>query len=1122
TVDGTWDADDVSFTASVDNENSKLAISVNLSEDNPGIARFELRLVWDDYKTSFTSYTANADYQIAGEIFNPTNPARTFTRSASYDQFRLTEDGTFSTGGGTFAIFKYDIAEDLPDGDYSVKVTRFNISSGPGAMTVTPANPQYLNFAVARHEAGTPVESIELDPETASVPLGGSLTLDARVLPEDAANKGLRWESSDTAIATVADGVVTPKAVGTTTITATAQDGSGVSASCEVTVYQPVIGVALYSKSEGGNAGRIPFLLEIGDTSDIFVRVFPEDAADKSISSMVSDDEDVATVSFVEDRWMVSAVAPGMATITATTTDGGFTSAIHVVVEATDTADKPVAAIDDVEYDTLDAAFAAGQDGDTIVLLRNQFYGADLLSIEESTCSLDFNGYTLYVRGIALTAVYQPSGNYETVVTPQISNGTLVLWGDQGLISDGRGKLSTARSHSVEKLNNMVIYGGVVGGITIIEDCTIDAGSGIGLEGGVRGGIYGDTTIKGATAFEWVNDTNIYGGTFIGLVCQKSGGYNGSLYLSGGRFDTLFYDTHLRLFVKFGPSLRLSAERYEDGYYHVEEYEAFSTATFTLDPADATVEVTDAEGTLCAPSEDDPMTYVVLQAGSYQFTVSKEGYDTKAGSFQFLGKDSLALEVSLVPTEDGTIQYVDPGDIILFGGTYYLRQQDANDIGNIAVLTTEPVEIVGKGIGPETSELFKSITFNCVEGANMTICDLWMYGILDFTGASNTLTLKGENVLETLASGDGYGPNGFIHAAKGTELVINGGPDGTGTLYAYKDGAGAGIGGFVNEPSGTITIQSGHIFIKGTRTGPCIGGDGGMTSFTLGIPNDPITIAGGEVVLVNKAWGDAIGDGYQSSSAGPVFLKGGNLTIIGDWQGDAIGRRGSFTMTGGSFRATRTGNSLWGDYTESYQVLDYSKLLAPRLTADGEAAYVLAFDTAQLSEAADSFDVSIDGVPFYSGGLHRFYYGASTTYTPDNFDIATPESTFDTKHGSGTYYDTNLYFLVSQGTHELTVNGEDFEATWNSADTRYADSFTVAPAGSTDPGPDPDPDPLEVGDLDGDGSVTALDAVKVGRIVISGPGSATAAQLAAADIDGDGVLTMADVVRILRKAAGLP
>ena len=69
---------------------------------------------------------------------------------------------------------------------------------------------------------------------------GQTASLTATVSPANAANKNITWSSSDSSIATVnANGTVTAIANGTADITATAADGSGVSAKCSVTVKLP-------------------------------------------------------------------------------------------------------------------------------------------------------------------------------------------------------------------------------------------------------------------------------------------------------------------------------------------------------------------------------------------------------------------------------------------------------------------------------------------------------------------------------------------------------------------------------------------------------------------------------------------------------------------------------------------------------------------------------------------------------------------------------------------------------------------------------------------------------------------------------------------------------------------
>ena len=82
-----------------------------------------------------------------------------------------------------------------------------------------------------------PVSQITLNKAETSISVGNSETLTATVAPENATNKALTWASSNEDVATVApDGTVTAVKAGAATITATAADGSGKSATCTVTV----------------------------------------------------------------------------------------------------------------------------------------------------------------------------------------------------------------------------------------------------------------------------------------------------------------------------------------------------------------------------------------------------------------------------------------------------------------------------------------------------------------------------------------------------------------------------------------------------------------------------------------------------------------------------------------------------------------------------------------------------------------------------------------------------------------------------------------------------------------------------------------------------------------------
>ena len=160
-----------------------------------------------------------------------------------------------------------------------------------------------------------PAESLELSERALTLNKGETAVLKASVLPEDATDKSVSWKSSNTTIATVdAEGNVKAVAKGTATITATAKDGTGISASCTVTVKQPVTKITL---------NKTTLSLMKGKTTTLTATASPDSANNKAVTWKSSNTK-IATV---DTNGLVKAVAKGTATITATAKDGSGVSA---------------------------------------------------------------------------------------------------------------------------------------------------------------------------------------------------------------------------------------------------------------------------------------------------------------------------------------------------------------------------------------------------------------------------------------------------------------------------------------------------------------------------------------------------------------------------------------------------------------------------------------------------------------------------------------------------------------------------------------------------------------------------------------------------------------------------
>ena len=103
---------------------------------------------------------------------------------------------------------------------------------------VTFENGKYYSITVKMQPKK--VSSITLNKSSINLTIGSKQTLSvSSVSPDDAVDKSVTWSSNATGVATVnaTTGEVTAVAEGTATITATANDGSGKTATCSVKVY---------------------------------------------------------------------------------------------------------------------------------------------------------------------------------------------------------------------------------------------------------------------------------------------------------------------------------------------------------------------------------------------------------------------------------------------------------------------------------------------------------------------------------------------------------------------------------------------------------------------------------------------------------------------------------------------------------------------------------------------------------------------------------------------------------------------------------------------------------------------------------------------------------------------
>lgn len=250
-------------------------------------------------KTSTNIIEGNAETLLV--IFNPDNECtqnKTITWTSSNPSIASVVDGVITAVSvGTVSI--------------TASTDGTGITSATCTVTVIP-----------NCYTGTP--TILLDKTTVSIYTDQTSTVTASVSPLDVCNSSVTWSSSASTIATVSNGIISPIAPGTATITCSSVQTPVGSATVAVTVLERLPSSISVSPT---------LSLLVGDIQPITATILPATAYNKSVT-WTSSNIDVASVSASGN---ITGIAVGTATITATSSNGLTATCIVTVnpVQAT-------------------------------------------------------------------------------------------------------------------------------------------------------------------------------------------------------------------------------------------------------------------------------------------------------------------------------------------------------------------------------------------------------------------------------------------------------------------------------------------------------------------------------------------------------------------------------------------------------------------------------------------------------------------------------------------------------------------------------------------------------------------------------------------------------------------
>jgi uncharacterized protein YjdB/alpha-tubulin suppressor-like RCC1 family protein len=196
-------------------------------------------------------------------------------------------------------------------------------ASGGPAPVVGDGEGGGMDISVGVAADSVAATGVTLNKGAVSLTVGNTETLMPTVQPSDATNQAVNWTSSDASVAVVSSGgVVTALSPGTAAVAVATVDGGSVAA-CTVTVADaPAEPVHPASVSLDKTA------LEMWGAALLTPTVLPLNADNRNVYWLTSN----PAVAVVSSLGLVTGVAPGTATVTVVTVDGGRAAACAVTV----------------------------------------------------------------------------------------------------------------------------------------------------------------------------------------------------------------------------------------------------------------------------------------------------------------------------------------------------------------------------------------------------------------------------------------------------------------------------------------------------------------------------------------------------------------------------------------------------------------------------------------------------------------------------------------------------------------------------------------------------------------------------------------------------------------------